>query len=155
MRKWQVRYTYFNICSCLLFFFLFFCSSRPHVLFVLAIPRGILAYHMRKHRNLQINDKRSTFVSKSCSIQFLLQVNYMKRSSFDYITHLEFSSLALQIWKTLCKSLEGICNIPIGCCNIPILNFLFCSERCYWSIIFVSQLQRPEQNRTEQEVRNL
>jgi hypothetical protein len=58
----------------------------------------------------------------------LLQVNYVKRSSFDFITHLEFSSLALQIWKTLCKSLEGICNVPIGCCNIPmqtnfILNF--------------------------------
>jgi hypothetical protein len=38
------------------------------------------------------------------------------------------SSLALQIWKALCKSLEGICNVPIGCCNIPmqtnfILNF--------------------------------
>jgi hypothetical protein len=27
----------------------------------------------------------------------LLQVNYMKRSSFDFVTHLEFSSLALQI----------------------------------------------------------
>jgi hypothetical protein len=91
-----------------------------------------------------------------------LQVNYVKRSSFDFVTHLEFSSLALLIWKTLCKSLEGICNVPIDCCNIPIQtnydlnfpnflfefpNFLFCSERCYWSIIFVSQLQRPEQNR--------
>jgi hypothetical protein len=59
----------------------------------------------------------------------ILQVNYAKRSSFhEFLTHLEFSSLALQIWKTLCKSLEGICNIPIGCCNIPmqknfILNF--------------------------------
>jgi hypothetical protein len=26
-----------------------------------------------------------------------LQVNYVKRSSFDFVTHLEFSSLALQI----------------------------------------------------------
>ena len=26
-----------------------------------------------------------------------LQVNYVKRSSFDLVTHLEFSSLALQI----------------------------------------------------------
>jgi hypothetical protein len=28
---------------------------------------------------------------------FVLQVNYVKRSSFDFVTHLEFSSLALQI----------------------------------------------------------
>jgi hypothetical protein len=30
-----------------------------------------------------------------CSVT--LQVNYVKRSSFDFVTHLEFSSLALQI----------------------------------------------------------
>ena len=28
---------------------------------------------------------------------YFLQVNYVKRSSFDFVTHLEFSSLALQI----------------------------------------------------------
>jgi hypothetical protein len=54
-----------------------------------------------------------------------LQVNYVKRSSFDFVTHLEFSSLAFQIWKTLCKSFEGICNVPIGWCNIPMQkNFI-------------------------------
>ena len=37
----------------------------------------------------------------------------------------EFSSLALQIWKTHCKSLQGICNVPIGCCNIPMQKTSF------------------------------
>ena len=30
---------------------------------------------------------------------------------FNFLTHLEFSYLLLQICKTLCKSLEEICNI--------------------------------------------
>jgi hypothetical protein len=34
---------------------------------------------------------------KSDEFKTLLQVNYVKRSSFDFVTHLEFSSLALQI----------------------------------------------------------
>jgi hypothetical protein len=36
----------------------------------------------------------------------VLQVNYVKHSSFDFVTHLEFSSLALQIWKTLANPLR-------------------------------------------------
>jgi hypothetical protein len=54
----------------------------------------------------------------------------------------------LKIWKTLCKCLEGICNIPMQKTFIlSFPDFLFCFERCHWSIIFVSQLQRAEQNR--------
>jgi hypothetical protein len=35
-----------------------------------------------------------------------LQVNYVKRSSFDFVTHFEFSSLALQIWKLFANPLR-------------------------------------------------
>jgi hypothetical protein len=40
---------------------------------------------------------REEIVQRGNDIFSLLQVNYVKRSSFDFITHLEFSSLALQI----------------------------------------------------------
>ena len=44
----------------------------------------------RSHSDILEHERQSDYVD-------LLQVNYVKRSSFDFITHLEFSSLALQI----------------------------------------------------------
>jgi hypothetical protein len=44
----------------------------------------------RSHSDIPEHERQSDYVD-------LLQVNYVKRSSFDFITHLEFSSLALQI----------------------------------------------------------
>jgi hypothetical protein len=41
----------------------------------------------------------------------------------------------------------------LQCRETPVLNFpnfLFCPERYHWWFIFVTQLQRTEQNRTEQ-----
>ena len=45
---------------------------------------------------IQILRYETLFASYN-STKFGLQVNYVKRSSFDFVTHLEFSSLALQI----------------------------------------------------------
>jgi hypothetical protein len=101
-------------------------------------------------------------------IRNLLQVNYVKRSSFEFLTHLEFSKLDLQIWKTLCKSLrefaiflsavaifqreESSFQIFLTSC----FNFL---TSCSVLSVFIGGLfllaNCNAQNRTEQEVRNL
>jgi hypothetical protein len=80
-----------------------------------------------------------------------LQVNYVKRSSFEFLNWLQFSSLLLQFKKLLCKSLEGIRNIAKSQKNFPqfllevlnfllqVPNFLFCSARCNWLIKIIDQ----------------
>jgi hypothetical protein len=71
-----------------------------------------------------------------------LQVNYIKRSSFEFLNWLQFSSLPLQFKKLPSKSLEGICNVAKSRLNFPLFllkvvnfllqvpNFLLCSARC-------------------------
>jgi hypothetical protein len=85
---------------------------------------------------------------------------HVKRSSFEFLIWLQFSTLPLQIWKTPLQTLEGICNVPKSQLNFPqfllevldfllqIPNFLFCSARCNWLTKIIHQWQRSEQNRT-------
>ena len=47
--------------------------------------------------SIQIYKNVKMMESEFSSYGVTLQVNYVKRSSFDFVTHLEFSSLALQI----------------------------------------------------------
>jgi hypothetical protein len=90
-----------------------------------------------------------------------LQVNYVKHSTFEFLTLLQFSSLPLHP----CKSLEGICNVPIEEISngpnftqflLEVPNFLFCHVRCYWltknppTVTLRTEQNRTEQNRTEQ-----
>ena len=54
----------------------------------------------------------------NCYLLVFLQVNYVKRSSFEFSNSFETFLIPFQIWKTLCKSLEGICNVP-NLTNVP------------------------------------
>jgi hypothetical protein len=80
-----------------------------------------------------------------------LQVNYVKRSSFKFLTWLQFSSLLSKFEKLPCKSLEGIFNVLKNQINFPqfllevlnfllqVPNFLFCSARCNWLTKIIHQ----------------
>jgi hypothetical protein len=94
-------------------------------------------------RTLLIISSSSHFGGKTYGRKSLpfLQINYVKRSSFEFLNWLQFSSLLLQFKKLPCKSLEGICNVAKSQLNFPqfllevlnfllqVSNFLFCSGR--------------------------
>jgi hypothetical protein len=81
----------------------------------------------------------------------VLQVNYVKRSSFEFLNSLQFSLLLLQFKKLHCKSLEEICNVAKSQLNFPqfllkvlnfllqVPNFLFCFSRCNWLTKIIDQ----------------